>query len=191
MGAAALKDAARRKRGGLTAVLDRGSAHRRQKVRPRRRNGPVQPNKETSLVSVPRLLHSLTDTTPPRVVRGSARQAAIASSVNQIVKLPRWRRAASYSDQFVTRCCCFGMWWRRSALTLNGMAYIGSQGRRQRPAMWDCIAAAEALRLATLTSAKDPLRKEAGPPPTDPCNKVAADRVSPGFRRAFAPWPGL
>ena len=26
---------------------------------------------------------------PPRVVRGSARQAAIASSVNQTVKLPR------------------------------------------------------------------------------------------------------
>ncbi len=44
----------------------------------------------------------------------------------QTVKLPRWRRAASYSDQFVTRCCCFGMWWRRSALTLKGMAHIGS-----------------------------------------------------------------
>ena len=29
-GAAALKDAARRKRGGLTAVLDRGCARRRQ-----------------------------------------------------------------------------------------------------------------------------------------------------------------
>jgi hypothetical protein len=61
---------------------------------------------------------------PPGVVRGSARQDAIALSVNQIVKLPRWRRAASYSDQFVTRCCCFGMWWRRSALTLKGTANI-------------------------------------------------------------------
>jgi hypothetical protein len=32
---------------------------------------------------------------PPRVVRGSVVQAAIASSVNQTVKLPRWRRLAS------------------------------------------------------------------------------------------------
>ncbi len=32
---------------------------------------------------------------PPRVVRGSAFQAAIAASVNQTVRLPRWRRAAS------------------------------------------------------------------------------------------------
>ena len=32
---------------------------------------------------------------PPRVARGSAAQAAIASSVNHTVKLPRWRRLAS------------------------------------------------------------------------------------------------
>ena len=32
---------------------------------------------------------------PPRVVRGSAFHAAIAASVNQIVRLPRCRRAAS------------------------------------------------------------------------------------------------
>ena len=32
---------------------------------------------------------------PPRVVRGSAAHAAIASSVNQTAKLPRWRRPAS------------------------------------------------------------------------------------------------
>jgi hypothetical protein len=32
---------------------------------------------------------------PPRVVRGSASQAAIAASVNQTVKLPRWRKLAS------------------------------------------------------------------------------------------------
>jgi hypothetical protein len=37
------------------------------------------------------------------VVRGSARQAAIASSVNHTVRLPRWRRAASYSDQVMRR----------------------------------------------------------------------------------------
>lgn len=32
---------------------------------------------------------------PPAVVRGYALHATTASSVNQIVKLPRWRRAAS------------------------------------------------------------------------------------------------
>ena len=46
---------------------------------------------------------------PPRVVRGAARQAATAASVNQTVRLPRCRRAASYSAQFVTRCRCLGM----------------------------------------------------------------------------------
>ena len=43
------------------------------------------------------------------VVRGSARQAAIAASVNQTVRLPRCRKAASYSAQFVTLCRCFRM----------------------------------------------------------------------------------
>jgi hypothetical protein len=39
---------------------------------------------------------------PPRVLRGEAFQPAIASSLNQTVRLPRGRRAASYSTQFVT-----------------------------------------------------------------------------------------
>jgi hypothetical protein len=47
---------------------------------------------------------------PPGVVWGTARQATIASSVNQTVRLPRRRRAASYSDQLVTLCRCLGMW---------------------------------------------------------------------------------
>jgi hypothetical protein len=59
---------------------------------------------------------------PPRVVRGSARQVAIASSENQTVRLPRSRRAASYSAQFVTLCRCFGIRRRRSWLALNGTA---------------------------------------------------------------------
>ena len=46
---------------------------------------------------------------PPGVVRGSARQAAIAASLNQTVRLPRWRRAASYAPQLVTRRRCLGM----------------------------------------------------------------------------------
>src|SRR4051794_19792012 len=54
---------------------------------------------------------------PPRVVRGSA---AHASSVNHTVKLPRWRRLASYSRQLATLCRCRGMWWRRSWFSLNG-----------------------------------------------------------------------
>ncbi len=32
---------------------------------------------------------------PPRIVRGAATYAATASSVNQTVRLPRWRRLAS------------------------------------------------------------------------------------------------
>ena len=46
---------------------------------------------------------------PPGVVRGSACQAATASSVNHTVRLPRWRKAASYSAQFVTRRRCLGI----------------------------------------------------------------------------------
>jgi hypothetical protein len=45
---------------------------------------------------------------PPRMVRGSAFQAAIASSLNHIVRLPRWRSAASYAGQLVTRCAAAG-----------------------------------------------------------------------------------
>ena len=66
----------------------------------------------------------------PRVMRGAAVHTAIAASVNQIVRLPRWRRAASYAAQFVTLCCCFGMWWRQVALALNGTAGIQASGKR-------------------------------------------------------------
>src|SRR3954447_7576145 len=58
------------------------------------------------------------------VVRGSARQAATAASLNQTVRLPRWRRAASYAAQLLTRCRCLGMRWRRAALALNGTAEV-------------------------------------------------------------------
>src|SRR4051794_21688109 len=62
-------------------------------------------------------------------MRGSARQAAIASGVNQIVRLPRARRPASFSAQLVTRCRCFGMWRRHAALALNGTAGIQASGK--------------------------------------------------------------
>src|SRR3954453_20226171 len=64
---------------------------------------------------------------PPRVVRGSAAQASIASSVNQIVRLPRCRKLASYAGQFVTLCACLGMRWRRSWFSLKGKAGIRGQ----------------------------------------------------------------
>jgi hypothetical protein len=66
VGGVALKDASRRPGGGLKAVLDRGPAHGRRDFRPGRRNGSIQPNKETSLATMPRLLHTLTDTTQYR-----------------------------------------------------------------------------------------------------------------------------
>src|ERR687893_1926655 len=62
-------------------------------------------------------------------MRGAATQAAIASDVNQTVRLPRARRPASYAAQLVTRCRCFGMWWRQAALALNGTAEIQASGK--------------------------------------------------------------
>src|SRR3954463_10114914 len=57
---------------------------------------------------------------PPRVVRGAARHPSMASSENHTVKLPRWRRLASYSRQFITLCFCLGIWCRRSWFSLKG-----------------------------------------------------------------------
>ena len=45
----------------------------------------------------------------------------MASSVTQIVRLPRRTKAASYSGQFVTRYFAFGILRRRSLLNLYGM----------------------------------------------------------------------
>src|SRR3954468_24944186 len=39
---------------------------------------------------------------PPGVVRGAARHPSMASSENHTVKLPRWRKLASYLRQFIT-----------------------------------------------------------------------------------------
>src|SRR4051794_11083397 len=62
-------------------------------------------------------------------MRGAAAQAATASGVNQTVRLPRARRAVSYSAQLVTRCFCLGMWRRQAALALNGTADIQASGK--------------------------------------------------------------
>lgn len=59
---------------------------------------------------------------PPRVARGAAAQASIASGVIHIVRLPRRRSPASYCAQLVTLNGIFAMWCRRSALNLWGMA---------------------------------------------------------------------
>ena len=58
---------------------------------------------------------------PPWVVRGAACQVAIASSVNQTVRLSRRRKLASYAAHSVVLRFRFGTWWGRAALALKGM----------------------------------------------------------------------
>src|SRR5580692_4458919 len=90
-------------------------------------------------------LLSTTSAASPRA-RGSMRctgpwtcHAATASSVNQIVRLPRRASPASYSGQFVTRYLAFGILWRRLSLNLYGMgstargAFDGIVYRTVRP----------------------------------------------------------
>ena len=62
------------------------------------------------ILMVPRIAKDEYQGCPPAVVRGCARQPSIASSVNQIVKLPRWRSAASYAAELVILRFCLGMW---------------------------------------------------------------------------------
>jgi hypothetical protein len=57
---------------------------------------------------------------PPRPVRGPALQASTTSRENHAVRLPRARRPASYSAQFVTLRRRFGMWRRRAWSALGG-----------------------------------------------------------------------
>jgi hypothetical protein len=61
---------------------------------------------------------------PPRILRRGACHPANASGVTHNVRLPRRRRPASYSRQFVTLNFILPMRWRRAALCLNGMARI-------------------------------------------------------------------
>jgi len=75
---------------------------------------------------------------PPRVVRRVACQAAIASSVNQTVKLPRWRKLASYARQFVTLNRCLGMWWRQEGFALNGTGHPGEMLERSPTPACSC-----------------------------------------------------
>ncbi len=70
---------------------------------------------------------------PPGVVRCSARQPSMASSVNQTVKLPRWRKLVSYSRQFVILCFCLGMCRRRCWFSLNGKVGFQGQVRGELP----------------------------------------------------------
>src|SRR3954454_16051025 len=60
-------------------------------------------------------------------------QAAIASSVNHTVRLPRWRSASLYAAQFVTRRFGRGIWWRRSALYLCGMKARSGASKQATP----------------------------------------------------------
>jgi hypothetical protein len=63
---------------------------------------PIRPSvwrsatRNTALsVSAVRIARGEYQAWPPAVVRGAARPPSIASSVNQTVRLPRWRRLAS------------------------------------------------------------------------------------------------
>src|SRR3954451_3050367 len=60
-------------------------------------------------------------------------QAAIASSVNHTVRLPRCRSALLYAAQFVTRRFGRGIWWRRSALYLCGMKARSGASKQATP----------------------------------------------------------
>ena len=86
--------------------------------------------------------------------------------MNQTVRLPRWRRAASYAAQFVTRCRCLGMRWRRAALALNGTA--GVRGSWEGP-------------LPYATRPLDATR-------TDPCTKVAMRMIAAPQRHLSRSW---
>jgi hypothetical protein len=74
---------------------------------------------------------------PPGVVRGSSCQPLMDSSVNQTVRLPRWRKLASYTRQlrssapseFMSLCFCLGMWLLRCWFSLNGKMAIPGQVR--------------------------------------------------------------
>ena len=138
------------------------SSPSRRRIEPIRPSVWRRPRRNTARsVSAVRIARGEYQGCPPRVVRGSARQAATASSVNQTVRLPRWRRAASYAAQLVTRCRCLGMRWRRAALALNGTA--GVRGSWEGP-------------LPYATRPPDATR-------TDPCTKVARQRHPEAARR--------
>src|SRR3954468_15926569 len=85
----------------------------------------------------------------------------MAASENHTVRLPRWRKLASYSRQFITFRFCLGMWWRRSWFSLNGK--MDTRGIRAGPILlrlpcqqrhWPdpCNSAACAAQLPTLSA---------------------------------------
>ena len=131
-GVAAAPPASRPGGTGWCGRARRSSRPSRRRMEPIRPSVWRRPRRNTARsVSAVRIASGEYQGCPPRVVRGSARQAAIASSVNHTVRLPRCRRAASYAAQLVTRCRCLGMRWRRAALALNGTA--GVRGSWQGP----------------------------------------------------------
>jgi hypothetical protein len=83
------------------------------------------------------------------------RHPAITSCVTRNVRLPRRRSPASYCAQFLTLNFIFGMWCRRLALCLFGMARIGK----------------------ALGNPRQPTR-----PRRHPCNNAAARQTPPAPR---------
>lgn len=73
----------------------------------------------------------------------------IASSVTHRVRLPRRRRPASYSAQFVTLNFIFDMWWRRFSLCLFGMERYALSGACTLPD-WPGIHATTPIEINNL-----------------------------------------
>jgi hypothetical protein len=61
---------------------------------------------------------------PPGVVRASACHAAIAASVNQTLRLPRCRKAASYSGPFVTLLANYSVGVESSGFSIAGRSAV-------------------------------------------------------------------
>ena len=79
---------------------------------------PKAKRKTARSVSALRIARGENQRCPPGILRGAACQASIASVVNLTVKLPRWRRLASYARQFMTLCFCLGTRWQRCWFSL-------------------------------------------------------------------------
>ena len=59
--------------------------------------------------------------------------ASMALAVNHIVRLPRWRKLASYSRQFMTQCLCSRMRWQGCWFSLNGKGVSRDPSWDDRP----------------------------------------------------------
>jgi hypothetical protein len=122
----------------------------------------------------------------------------IAASLNHTARLPRWRRAASYSDQFVTRRRCLGMLWRRLALNLSSTTKIPGivDGDRTEPYWADTIGLPPTETSAPCNSdqrSQDPARVTRAGPSHNPVHEIdpaglrATTRLDPKIAQGQLP----